>query len=232
MPSAIRRFLPTAVALALAVPAAWAAPPLPAPVQAAVDRFLREQTAGLPGAVSYRVEAPARLPDCAAPQPFLAAGVRPWGRFSLGLRCAGERPWTRFLPAQVMVEGIYFVAARTIGAGQTLAAGDFEPRRGDLAALPPAVATEPGQLQGRQAANAIAAGAPLRRDLLQGAIVIQQGQPVQLVAAGPGFTASTQATALTRAAVGATVQVRTAQGRVVSGVAGEDGRVTLGADRP
>lgn len=230
----IPRFLPAAIALALAGLAASPAPaaPLPGPVQSAVDRFLQEQTAGLPGTVSFRVDAPARLPECAAPEPFLAAGVRPWGRFSLGLRCPGERPWTRFLPAQVTVEGTYYVAVRPIGAGQALATGDFAARSGDLTRLPPSVATDPGQLEGLQAANAIASGAPLRRDLLQGAIVIQQGQPVRLVAAGAGFTASTEATALTRAAAGTTVQVRTTQGRVVSGVAGEDGRVTLGAGRP
>jgi len=48
-----------------------------------------------------------------------------------------------------------------------------------------------------------------------------------VVAAGPGFTVSTEARALTRAEAGATVQAKTRDGRLVSGVAEEGGQIRL-----
>ena len=62
---------------------------------------------------------------------------------------------------------------------------------------------------------------------MRGVVVIQQGQTVQVVAEGPGFTVSTEGKAMTRAEVGATVQAKTRDGRLVSGVADEDGQIRL-----
>ena len=208
---------------------AVAAAPLAGPARAAIESFVQGQTAGLPGKVTIAVEAPATspLPACAVLEPFLPQGVAPWGRFSLGVRCAGERPWTRFVSAQVAVEGSYFVAAEVIDAGRALDARDFIERTGDLARLPRSVITDAAQLEGMMAANRIAQGTPLRREMLRAPVVIQQGQTVRLVARGQGFSASTEGSAMTRAAVGATLQVKTAGGRLVRGVAGPDGQVTL-----
>ena len=62
---------------------------------------------------------------------------------------------------------------------------------------------------------------------MRGVVVIQQGQTVQLIAQGQGYAVSTEGKAMTRAEVGATVQARTRDGRLLSGVAGEDGQVRL-----
>lgn len=219
--------LPALIAALAAAPAAAA--PLTGPARSAIEKFIRNQTAGLPGKVTVSVDAPATspLPPCAVPEPFLPQGAAPWGRLSVGIRCPGERPWTRFVAVQVAVEGSYFVAAAAIDAGRALSAQDFVERRGDLARLPRSVVTDAAQLEGMIAANRIAAQAPLRKEMLRGAIVIQQGQVVRLVAQGDGFLASTQGKAMTRAAVGAAVQVKTDGGRLVGGVATQDGQVTL-----
>ena len=58
-------------------------------------------------------------------------------------------------------------------------------------------------------------------------IVIQQGQVVQLVAQGQGFTISTEGKAMTQAAVGAVVRAKTQDGRLLTGVADEDGQIEL-----
>ncbi|WP_390350032.1 flagellar basal body P-ring formation chaperone FlgA [Variovorax boronicumulans] len=76
-------------------------------------------------------------------------------------------------------------------------------------------------------ANRVAPGAPIRKELLRGVAVIQQGQAVKVVAQGPGFVVSTEAKALSGAAVGAVVQARTLDGRVIRGVADEEGQVRL-----
>lgn len=205
-----------------------AAPPA-GTAEGAIENFVRTQTAGLPGKVTVKLLAPGAvaLPPCEAFEPFLPAGAAPRGRVSVGVRCHGDRPWTRFIQAYVSVEGSYFVATRAIDAGQTLGAGDFAERTGDLALLPRTVITDASELNGVAASNRIASGAPLRKDTVRGVVVIQQGQTVQLVAQGQGFVVSTEGKAMTRAAVGAVVQAKTRDGRLLSGVADEEGQIKL-----
>lgn len=216
------------LALLATASAAAAGTPLDASVRATIENFLLAQAAGAPGKVTVRVQDPGgALPACTALQPFLPQGVAAWGRLSVGVRCTGERPWTRFLAAQIAVQGRYLAAARAIGAGQALSAADVVERSADLAKLPRTVLTDPALAAGMVAANAIAPGAPLRSDLLRGAVVIRHGQVVRVVAEGAGFALATDGRALTDAAVGAPVQVKTAGGRLLTGTARPDGSVGL-----
>ncbi|WP_077003185.1 flagellar basal body P-ring formation chaperone FlgA [Variovorax sp. KK3] len=231
--SLLRRTLPPlhaplrALLLAVGLGAA-ACPALAADAQEAIVQFLQVQTAGLPGQARIKVNMPsAALPPCEAPEAFLPNGAAAWGRVSVGLRCNGERPWTRYIQAHVAVEGRYLVAARAIEAGQAIGAGDVAARTGDLTALPKSIVADPAELKGMVAVNRVAAGAPLKREQLRGTVVIQQGQTVQVVAGGPGFTVSTEARALTRAEIGGLVQAKTRDGRLLSGVADEEGQVRM-----
>jgi flagella basal body P-ring formation protein FlgA len=220
--------LPTLMA-GMGTLSASAAAPLPDAARSAIDKFLQVQTAGLPGKVAFSVQvsASSALPPCEDFEAFMPAGAAPWGRVSIGLRCRGEKPWMRFVPVHVAVEGRYFVAARAIEAGAAVGAADVTERTGDLTALPRSVVTDAAALRGVVAANRVAAGAPLRKELMRGVVVIQQGQTVQLVAQGQGFSVSTEGKAMTRAEVGATVQAKTRDGRLLTGIAGEDGQIRL-----
>ena len=219
-----------ALAAGFAAATSVAAAPLEGDARAAVDKLLQAQTAGLPGKVGIRVEAPGSgpLPPCDALEAFLPRGAAAWGRVSVGLRChSDQKPWTRFVLAHVAVEGRYFVALRNIETGKALGAGDFAARNGDLTALPRSVVTDAAELDGVVAANRIASGAPLRRELVRGVAVIQQGQTVKVVAEGPGYSVSTEARAMTSAGAGSTVRAKTLDGRLVSGVADEEGQIRL-----
>ena len=221
----LRIALPALVAMAGAAGAA--AQPLPEAARAAIEGLLQRQSNGLPGKLSFSTKATSALPPCDDYEAFLPNGATPRGRISIGLRCRGDKPWTRFVPAQVAIEGRYYVAARAIEAGQTLGEADIAERSGDLGDLPRSVVTEASALQGVVATQRIAAGTPLRKESMRGVVAIRQGQTVQLVAQGPGFTISTEGKALTRAEVGATVQAKTRDGRLLTGVATEDGRIRL-----
>ena len=212
----------------LANPAGPSAPALPEAARLAVERLVQTQSKGLPGEISVRMVASGALfPPSAAPEAFLAPGSELRGRGSIGLRCAAPTAWTRFVQTYISVQGRYYVAAEAIEAGQPLGAGNVSERTGDLAALPRSVVTEPAALHGVVAANRIAAGAPLRKELLRGTVVIQQGQTVKVVATGAGYAVSTEARAMTRAEIGATVQAKTRDGRLVSGIADEEGQIRL-----
>ncbi|VVE66180.1 flagella basal body P-ring formation protein FlgA [Pandoraea anapnoica] len=224
-------------------PVATAAPVQPQPqaqasqfqntqvIRQTAERFLREQTTGLPGQVNITVgeSVSDRMPACSALEPFLPPGARLWGTTSVGVRCAGERPWTLYLQARVSINATYFVAARQINPGETIGPTDLSPRQGDLTLLPRTVATDAGQIVGTVAVNRITSGLPIRSDLLRSAIAVQQGQTVRVVSRGSGFEVSTEGQVLTRASAGDPVQVRTRAGQVVSGTvkSGKNGNVEV-----
>jgi flagellar basal body P-ring formation protein FlgA len=215
---------------AMAMPARGATPlalPLPSGAGRAIEQLLLVQTAGLPGKVSITLDTPrlGALPPCEAPEAFLPSGVRPWGRVSVGVRCNESPPWTRYVAAHVALVANYYVAARPIAAGQALTPADVAVREGDLAALPASVVVDPAQLSGVVASNRIASGAPIRRELLRGMVLVQQGQSIKLVTRGAGFVASAEGKAMTDAAVGAVIRVKMQGGQLLSGIVQPDGSV-------
>jgi flagella basal body P-ring formation protein FlgA len=203
---------PSAAAPAQVTPVASPSAPAPFaddPVRVVVEQFLLRQASGLPGKVSVQVVPPSggRAPDCILPDPFLPSGAAPWGRVAVGVRCGGDRPWTRYVQARVSVLTDYYVAARAMAPGETISA-----------ALPRAVVTDPTQVAGAVAANRIAAGSPMRTDLLKKSIAVKSGQTVNVTVEGDSFQLTSEGKVLADAATGNSVQVRLRNGQVVSGV--------------
>ncbi|PCE31230.1 flagella basal body P-ring formation protein FlgA [Burkholderia ubonensis subsp. mesacidophila] len=170
---------------------------------------------------------PRGLAACTTLEPFLPTGARLWGRTTVGVRCAGERPWTVYLQAKVTVQATYYAAARQIAPGEVLTAADLIARDGDLTLLPLAVITDPSQAVGSTALARVAAGLPLRQDMLKSAASVTAGQTVRVVAAGPGFTISGEGSALANAAPGQSVRVRMAAGQIVTAIVKDAGTVEI-----
>ncbi|MFZ5511780.1 MAG: flagellar basal body P-ring formation chaperone FlgA [Pseudomonadota bacterium] len=202
----------------------------PAEVKRVVEDFLRIQTKGLPGAVSFTVgtiDPNNNLAPCPALEAFSNAGSRPWGRTSVGVRCLVEGGWTLYVPVQVKVVGDYLVTARALPRGHMVSAADLVARRGDLAELPAGVVTDPAQAVGKTLLVGLGSGQLLRSDALRARFVVQQGQTVKVLSRGQGFQVATEGRALNNAAEGQVVQVRTASGQTVSGIARAGGAVEV-----
>ena len=78
---------------------------LPA-IQQAVESFIKEKTAGLPGeytVTATRVDPRLKLGKCSQLQPYLPSGSRLWGNSSVGVRCAGPESWSLYVPVQIRV---------------------------------------------------------------------------------------------------------------------------------
>lgn len=201
-----------------------------ASLQNAIEDFVRTQTQGLPGKVSYiitPVDSRVQLSPCQAFEPFLPQGAKLWGKTNVGVRCLGPSNWTLYVPVQVSVTGNYLVSSRNMPSGTLVTAGDFTVRSGDLSALPNSILTDPGQAVGKTLKNGITSGQPLRSDLLIAPLAVQQGQNVKMVSRGPGFSVSSDGKALNNATEGQIVQVRTASGQTVSGIARSGGIIEI-----
>ena len=195
-----------------------------------VSQFLTVQAGGLPGQITVTVGAidpRLNLAACAAPQAFLPNGARAWGKTSVGVRCVAPSPWTVYIPAMVQVQGEYLAAAVPLAQGQTIGPNDIARVSGDLTALPPGIVTEQAQAVGYTVARSVAVGAPLRQDALRSQQAVAQGQVVRLVSSGPGFRVTADGRALASGSDGQTVQVKTQNGQVVSGIARLGGMVEV-----
>jgi flagella basal body P-ring formation protein FlgA len=194
------------------------------------EQFLHTEAAGLPGGATISVgpiDARLNLPSCPAPEGFLPAGSRAWGKTTVGVRCTVPSPWTVYVSATVRVRGDYIVAAAPLAQGQSIGPNDVAKVKGDLTTLPAGIITDPSQAIGRTLSIALPAGAPLRQDSLRNQQAIRQGQSVRLVSTGPGFQVSGEARALTNANEGQVTQARTSSGQLVSGVARMGGVVEV-----
>lgn len=192
-------------------------------------QYLQAQAAALPGEVGITVgqlDARMALAPCPAPQAFQQPGARAWGKTTVGLRCTAPA-WTVYVQAQVSVVADYVAAAVPLAQGQAIEAGQLVLARGDLAALPNGVLTDPAQALGKSSTLSLPAGAPLRGDLLRSKPVVQQGQLVRVVSNGAGFSVSAEARAIGTAGDGQVVQVRTPAGAILSGVARAGGLVEV-----
>jgi len=200
------------------------------PLYSTLEDFLRAQTQGLPGKVTYNVtplDARTKLSPCDAFEPFLPSGSKLWGKATVGVRCLGPSSWTIYVPVQVNVSGDYLISARPMPAGYLIAETDFVVRSGDLSGLPTNVITDRSQAIGKTVKSGLGAGQPLRSDQLIAPWAVLQGQNVMTISNGPGFTVSSSGKALTNALAGQLVQVRTDSGQTVSGIARAGGVVEI-----
>lgn len=198
-------------------------------IRRAALAWLQQQAEGLPGKVTITVANvfPRGLAACTTMQPFAPAGTRMWGRTTVGVRCAGERPWTLYLQAKISVQATYYTASRAIAPGEPLSAADLVARDGDLTLLPQAVVTDPSQAIGAVALVRVPPGLPLRQDMLRSASSVTIGQTVRVVAQGPGFSISSEGSAMNNASPGQQVRVKTAGGQIISGIVKDGGTVEI-----
>lgn len=222
------------VPLLLAAPLALAQQAAPRQDLAALpklaEQFLLNQAAGLPGEVKVAVsplDPRTTLPACPAPEAFFGPGARAWGKTTVGLRCAAPTAWTIYVQAKVSVTADYVASAVPLAQGQPVEQSQLVLMKGDIAAMPNGILTELSQAVGRTPTVSLAAGTPLRSDVLKSRPVVQQNQSVRLVSSGAGFSVSGEGKSLSNAAEGQVVQVRTPSGTVVSGTARGPGVVEV-----
>jgi flagella basal body P-ring formation protein FlgA len=168
------------------------------------------------------------LPKCEqALHVKLQGREKAWGRLFLSLSCESGRGWTRPVNIDVQVKGRYLVAAQALRPGQNLTAADWQWAQGDLSKVGDAVIEDPALLQDMELIRAHPMGSPLRLNDFRQMTVIKSGDQVRVTLVGRGFAVSATAQALADAAVGGTVRVRTAEGKILQGTAVSSGSVEV-----
>lgn len=198
-------------------------------IRRSVDDFLRTQIKGLPGTASYSIgtiDADRLAGVCEGFNVSMGNDARPWGKTQVLVRCRGGT-WSLWVPVEIRVVAEYLVVARPIVAGQQLTDADVRGQLGELSDLPTGILMDKDQAIGRTAIASLAAGRPLRADMLRQSTVVQQGQSVRVVGTGSGFQVTNEGRALTSAVVGQVLQVRLNSGQILSGVVRADGSIEI-----
>jgi len=191
--------------------------------------FLAVQTVGYPGKVDIKagaIDPNLKLAACGDVNVFIPSGSRPWGKTSVGVRCASPQ-WTIYVQATVSVQAQYLVAVNPLVQGQQITAQDMMFETGDLTQLPAGIFTEASQAVGRTANISMRAGTVLRQDMLKASPVVQQGQMVMVISQGQGFSVSAEGQAMAKASDGQVVQVKVSNGQYISGIARTGGKVEV-----
>jgi flagella basal body P-ring formation protein FlgA len=192
--------------------------------------FAQQQSTGLAGQVNVTaapLDTRLRLPACSSLERYLPSGSRLWGRAQVGLRCTAPQAWSVLIPVHVRVEDTAVISARPLAPGQPLSEADIQVRTVDLTQLPAGVLTDAAAAVGRLPRVAVAAGVPIRGDMLRSVPVISQGQVVGVLYRADGLSIRAEGKALGAAAVGQTVQIRMPSGKVVLGTALGPGEVEV-----
>jgi flagella basal body P-ring formation protein FlgA len=159
------------------------------------------------------------LAPCARSEPFIPPGAKLWGRATLGVRCVEGAAWTVYVPVQIKLYAPVQVAARPIPRGSIVAAGDTRLERLDLTQFPGGVFGADDAVEGKMTVRALAAGEPIKRDLVRAPRVVEPGDAVRVVYDGTTFAVTVDGKALSAAGDGESARVSVANGRVLTGVA-------------
>ena len=216
---------------ALIAPGTMAASQDMAIVQRHVRDWLDQSLANTPGIPSYQIgnmDSKLRLDACQEMLVSLPAGYRLVGKTMLRVQCVSGASWSVAIPAQISIQVQYQTAARPLAANQEIREGDLQQRQGDLATLPGSVILDPAQAIGRVLNSAIAAGNPLRQEMLRNPVVIQQNQKVRILFRENGLEVMNEGIALANAQDGQAVRVKIGNGQTVVGIARTNGLVEVG----
>lgn len=199
-------------------------------IRTGATQFVLQQTTAQPGSVTATagtLDSRLRLPTCPAMEFFVPTGSRLWGNSNVGVRCPAPSTWSLYVPVNIRITTDIVFAARPLQAGQKLSEPDILIKSDDITQFASGVITDPRQALGKTVSLGVAAGYPLRIDMLRAPNVIQQGQSVKIVAQGRGFQVNAEGKALGNAAEGQIVAVRTPSGRIIKGTAREGGVVEV-----
>ena len=199
--------------------ASAAAPQNHAEIRDTVFAFVRAQTQGLPGKVSIQVEELDKrivLPACTSLEAFLPAGARLNGNSSVGVRCNAKKGWSVFVTVTVRISVSLLTASNTLQQGQIVRAEDLAGLSSET--LQADTLTDPAQAIGKVMKFGVGKGQLLRQNMLRDPYTVTQGQTVQLLVEGQGFSIRSEGQALNSAAEGQTASVRTTSGQKVTGV--------------
>lgn len=185
--------------------------------RALVERHVVQHNAGSPWHTV--VEWPtddAAPPACQQPPRVVDVTRSRWlGPLTITLTC--DKPgWRWSVMVRVRGQASVVQASRALPTGRRLSADDLQMVEVDLAGEPPGVLLDMAQALGRETARPLRENTSLLLNALRPPTVIQTGERVTVQVQGRAFQVSIEGTAQQGGAVGDTIRIKLADGKLVS----------------
>lgn len=196
----------------------------------ALQNFLENYQNTLPGRMSAEIGSYPRSEKLLACQQWQISrpnGSKPWGQTSLAARCSAGPAQSLYVSVRIRVEGPLLITTRQIPNGTSLVESDLQTVEGELSTQPADLIRSEQEAIGRITRSSIPAGQALRRSLLREEAIIQAGQPVRLSLTTEQLSVSNEGIAISNASRGQSIRVRLASGKIISGIAREEGVVEI-----
>lgn len=148
-----------------------------------------------------------------------SAGNKMWGRTFVRVQCVGSDTPPFFLGVDVKVWAPVLVVKGTVQSGQAIGVNDVEFRTMNLTELKHGWVTDLAHLGNKTAARQLWPGMLLKHDYLRGQALVKNGDTVKVMMKGPGFAIGGTAVAMGEAELGEVVKIKTAQGKILHGIA-------------
>lgn len=177
----------------------------------------------------YQLKLQARkpaMPACGQPlqASWPAGNARP--QQSVLLSCA-EQGWSLSLPVLASELQLVLVTTRLLRAGEVLQPDDLRLAPVNNRSQLNQGIRDQKLLLGLMVRSTLPPGTMLTESQVRAPFVVKMNQPVKLQIRGDGFAVSSDATALGNASVGERVNVRVANGKVISALVEADGGVSV-----
>jgi len=175
------------------------------------------------GAVDERL----RLAACRDLQFSLPASAHLGNSGSLNVQCAAPLRWSLYLGFQLRLSGPAWIAQRYLPARTILGSADLEARNINYERPPTDYLSSEHLPVGARSNRPILAGQPVLAEWLSRPPTINAGQRVRIVVRGAGFSVNQEGSALGAATAGEAVRVKIHSGRIMQGIAQDDGSVLV-----
>ncbi|MDX1667887.1 MAG: flagellar basal body P-ring formation chaperone FlgA [Limnobacter sp.] len=142
-----------------------------------------------------------------------------WGKTLLKVQCLGSEVAPFFVHVDFKVWAPVLVVKEQVQRGDSIGDHQVEFRTMNVAQLKQGWVTDLTDLHNKTASRPLWPGTTISHDVLTGRPLLQYGDTVKIMVQGPGFQIAGSGTALERAEKGDVVKIKTAQGKVLHGVA-------------
>ncbi|WP_051002166.1 flagellar basal body P-ring formation chaperone FlgA [Pseudogulbenkiania sp. NH8B] len=167
----------------------------------------------------------AALPACRQPLEVEAFDTASLSRLRFAVRCPEPQGWSTVYTVRAELEARQLVATRDLDAGKVLGADDVEWAQRPVYELEEGLHS-PAEAVGLSSRSALRRGQPLRRKLLEAAVLVRRGEAVEIVASKEGIVVTAPGESLESGRRNDVIRVRNVgSGKILRARVAEAGRV-------
>lgn len=170
-----------------------------------------------------------KLPECTeALEAFTTTESIKAGRTSIGVRCTSENKWSISISAVIKMYETVMVLSRPVERGDLITSQHLAVEKRDVSKLRGDFVTQPEQVENKQAARYLPAGAILGLKSITEPRVIKRGDKIIISTTQPGFAIRMNGAAMMDGTKGQRIRVKNENsGRIINATVIEPGLVSV-----